>query len=449
MGRFAIISICSACSFTAGVLPGDAGDGGLLGDTLLDAGQCVAASTECVGDTLRVCSGEGATAVDIPCSWGCDTIAMDRCLGIVPAANGVLAADLLPAPTLVDLVLGDDSSIDTGDGRIGTLADPDLIRPGGTEEMNGIAFEVRNGVGVVRVKSLTVSASAANPLTFQFTNAIAIVADGPIVIDGVIDVRSTCVNNSAGPGGFVGGTNKGPGDGPGGGGANATNDYAGGGGGYGGTGGTGAFSTPAMTTTGGSRFGDDTITMLVGGGGGGGGAGGGAAVGGGGGGALQLVSNHSITIMSGGINAGGCGGETKGGSSDGGGGGGAGGTILLEAPTITIAGGTLAVNGGGGGAGDGPATRGQPGQLSRTPAAGDVAGIGDGGNGGDGAAGAMRDGSPGGVFATQPGGGGGGGLGRIRLNTRGNTGLSINAAAILSPHLDDASSCTRGATVVQ
>jgi hypothetical protein len=447
-----IVSI-GACSFTAGKLPSDAdvvvNDDMMIVDAIPDAAPCVAASTTCVGDTLRTCSGAGAMVVERACGWGCDaTGAAARCAEIVPAANAVTTADLVPDPALADVTLGDNILIDTANGRIGTLANVNMVRPNGVGLMNGINFAVVNNIGVFRVKSLRITAGMSAAVGFQSTLALAIVADGPIVIEGFINVRGNCMTNIAGAGGSNGGTAEGAGDGMGGGSGGAADDGGGGGGGHGGDGGRGATGMMDVFRLGGVPFGDEVITVLVGGSGGGSGGGGGA-FGGSGGGAIQLVSNTSITITSGGINAGGCGGEAKGGGPDGGGGGGAGGTILLEAPAVTIAANAgLAVNGGAGAAGDpNPVYIAPPGSLSRVAAVGGPD-TGPGGRGGDGAAGANTNGSDGSFVDTKPGGGGGGGMGRIRINTHKDAGLTIDASAILSQDFGEKTT-SRGAATTQ
>ena len=122
-----------------------------------------------------------------------------------------------------------------------------------------------------------------------------------------------------------------------------------------------------------------------------------------------------------------------------------GGAIFLEAPIIEIDG-ALAVNGGGGGGGStSVATYAEAGRLDGIPALG-VSGAGAaGGNGAAGATAATVGGTMGGK-----GGGGGGGLGRIRIHTRGDTGLTLGSSAVLSPSFTDPSTtCTRAAAALQ
>ncbi len=142
-----------------------------------------------------------------------------------------------------------------------------------------------------------------------------------------------------------------------------------------------------------------------------------------GGGALQMMAGKSITVTpSGAISAGGGAGAdgTPTGEESGAGGGGSGGALLLEAPSVTVAG-TLAANGGSGGGAGGYATSdGTAGRAESQPAQG-----GAGLNvGGDGSAGLALNGGHGAWDPTKkensfgiPPSGGGGGAGRIRINT--------------------------------
>jgi hypothetical protein len=381
------------------------------------------------------------------CGWGCGTTPSPHCLQIVPAGGAVMAGDVgVGSDALMDISLPANTIIDSDDGTI--KAGTTTLRAGGSGVIAGMDFEMRgSAVAMLRFKSLTIGGT----LYLRGSNAIALVADGAIDVNGIVDARGTCMGSAAGPGGFTGGAKGVNGGGAGGGVGSDGQSQGGGGGGYGGTGGTGGNGLDsANPIPGGTPYGDAVISALVGGaGGGGGGAGGGGAtgVGGGGGGALQLVSNAQITIESGaGINAGGCGGRNGSGPNDGGGGGGAGGTILLEAPHVSItATGKLAVNGGAGGGGaSGNSLSAAPGSLNRNPSM-----PGNGGAvGGAGGAANTLDGSPGGTTGSK-GGGGGGAVGRIRIDTKSGS-ASVDAAAVLSPALDDVpTTCTQGSATLQ
>ena len=407
-----------------------------------DAGPCMTApSFECAdGTTLRECMVEGAMPAEIACNWGCQTTGTrHHCGEVMPSGGGATIDDMRPTNfgNVNDVVIGAMTTIDGTAGTISTVA-------------SGFGHTLRMGgkIAVFRVKSLTINA----PVRLTGSAAIVFLADGPIVVNAVVEAKGACGTGDnatgPGPGGFAGGltaTDNGTGTG---GGTVGAMTGGGGGGGYGGTGGAGGVGAGAQPGgAGGIVVGTPTIDLLFGGAGGGatGGAGG-HARGGGGGGAVQIVSNTKIVLMSGGIDAGGCAGDSgQGGGDDGGGGGGAGGAILLEAPIIEGAG-KLAVNGGGGGAGD-DATEatGSQSTLNRVPAAG-AQGSTSGGSGGPGAAAATYNGTKG-VDDGAHAGGGGGGIGRIRLNTRTGT---VAATGEMSPALADTNStCTAGSANVQ
>jgi hypothetical protein len=407
-------------------------------DAIADAGVCVAASTMCLGDTLRTCSNSGGSSVDNNCAWGCISTGGARCAVIVPAGGGVTASDLVStglAPvTLATTTINTDTGAITG------------VRGAGQNVISNIRFQVKNGIGVFSFASLDITGT----VTLVGSSPVALVADGDIVVNGVIDAQGGCVGINPGPGGWSGGQNAATGAGIGGGGAGmgGGNDCSGGGGGGNGSvGGVGGKSNATANTPGGVIVGTVRIPILQGGGGGGGGgvaASGG--VGGGGGGAVQLVSNGTITI-GGLVSAGGCGGKgtilNTGGA---GGGGGAGGTILVEAVTIQIAAtATLVVNGGGGGGGDTNGVNGANGGATTAPAGGGMGGTGIGGAGGAGGASNARPGAPG--VDQHNGGGGGGAVGRMRFNTRSGT-VSVSGSPVLSPTLGEPTT-TAGAATTQ
>jgi hypothetical protein len=393
-----------------------------------DAAPCTELATSCASSSvLRTCTAVGELPVETVCNWGCLT---DHCGALQPTGGAASAADLMVDATLVDIALTS-GVINTDTGAITG------VRPAGSGVRNGIGFEVRNGVGVFQFKKLSIS----GPVSVLGVRAVVLVANEDLVVSSTL-VATGCVTGERSPGGSLGGAaaTTGSGPGAGGGGANDALDGGGGGAGHGVAGGKGGNGGAALGGTGGAVYGELAIPLLsaAGGSGGGGGAdantGGGA--GGAGGGAIQLISNTAISI-SGGINAGGCGGK-KGAPADAGGGGGSGGTIVLEAPTVEIAGG-VAVNGGGGGGGDG-GSDGAPGQLASTEAAGGS----PGGNGGGGGAGAAL-GSSGVGQAANRAGGGGGGVGWIRITTRDGTAL---ITGFTSPALGSATA-TAAAAIVQ
>jgi len=428
-----VLATLASCSYTP---PGDRTADALVSDAP-DAPppiECEQPGVTCASaSVLATCTTAGMTAVQTACSWGCDdTTGTAHCRALTPSANGVVADDLDPATfgATLDIVL-DTATID---GTAGTITDA-----------NGavvVDFHDNNNVGVFRFKSLHVTGA----VQLAGANAIALVADGAIQIDAVIDARGCSGGlgqRRAGPGGHNGAT-KGQSATGNGAGAKGADKSGSGGGGYGGDGGTGGGTGGG---SGGAAFGLDIIDVLEGGGAGAGGPGGGGGVGGGGGGAIQIVSNTRIDFAaSGGINAGGCGGGLGGsGGNDGGGGGGAGGTILLEAPTIVVAG-TLAANGGGGGGSGGTGSSdGANGTLDRLQAPGGGAAAAGGAIGGPGGAGDVLDGDDGLVGALSSGGGGG--VGRIRFATLGGTATADDTK--LSPaRTDDPTTCTEGTATV-
>ncbi|HEY1557196.1 MAG TPA: hypothetical protein VGF94_20310 [Kofleriaceae bacterium] len=404
---------------------GDAGGSAI--DAPLDAPVCPSAAVSCLdANTLLTCTMPGVVGTLTACAWGCDPIdGAAKCYAVVPAGGGVLPGDVMPDSMLGDVTITGTVTLDADAGTIST----------GGGSVAGFTYQLNGNVAVFRLASLTIEGT----LVANGSHPVALVANGDITIEGFVDGRGGCVGLAGGPGGGSGGNRTETGGGSGGGQFGQMND-GGGGGGHGGSGGSGG-SHDSQMAAGGSSFGDEVISTLAGGGGGGGGQG----SGGGGGGGIQLVSNGTITIAAGGgINVGGCGGQNNGSPS--GGGGGAGGTILLEAPAITIVG-ALAANGGGGGGGGPSGMSGSAGSLDRTPAAGGLAGA-SGGRGGMGAAGATRDGAVG--FDANYSGGGGGAIGRIRINSRRGTGATIESGAVMSPAFSDpATTATQGSAVVQ
>jgi hypothetical protein len=149
-----------------------------------------------------------------------------------------------------------------------------------------------------------------------------------------------------------------------------------------------------------------------------------------GGGAIQLIAGGKLTLGKGAlINAPG-GGGAAGRTDQPASGGGSGGAVLLEATSFDLQG-TISANGGGGGQGVG--SDGADGRSDDVPAAGGAEEL-DGmvsSPGGDGGAGESVDGVDGTIDGDMNPGAGGGGVGRIRLNYRGD--LPDLSRAFLSP----------------
>ena len=270
-------------------------------------------------------------------------------------------------------------------------------------------------VAVYVAKSMTIK--AGQNLTVVGSLPLVFIALDAITITGSLNANATSDVGIAG--GSTQMTMRTKGTGAGGGGP-GTASTAGGGGSYCGTGGiggaeSGTAAAPAPT------YGTAEIAPLVAGSSGGAGDG----TPGAGGGGIQLVAGASITIDAAGLIQVGAGGGGFGGiSGQEANGGGSGGSILLEAPAVTVAG-ALAANGGGGGTGTASDVGAAPpldpgGQNSTpnaTPAAGGKKGVGPS-SGGDGSAASTVNGAAGAFTAGNAGGGGGGGAGRIRINTR-------------------------------
>jgi hypothetical protein len=410
MVRFGALTaaLLAACSFRpnasngdAPAMPHDATPIDLPVDVVIDSpppNACMSASAACLdANTLETCTGPGAQPVVTTCTWGCLTAGTDHCGNFTPSGGAVTGGDL-DGNGVGDVTLNN-TVVNTDNGTIIGVT-------------TGFTHALRNGVQVFKFRSLMVNGN----ISFIGSNPAAFAASGTITVGGTLDLRGPCAVSRSipGSGGFAGGDGDAAGAGPGAGAAQTGKNNGGGGAGYGATGGAGDGGT-----TGGTAYGDNLISMLVGGSGGGGGHNAGH-VGGGGGGAIQLASNTSIVINSGGINAGGCGGHsTAGDGNGGGGGGGAGGSILLEAPTVRVSG-TLAVNGGAGG---GLMTDGGDATLDRTAAT-------NADGGGAGGAGATMTGTD----APSKGGGGGGAVGRIRITTRSG---QATVTGTMSPALND------------
>jgi hypothetical protein len=277
----------------------------------------------------------------------------------------------------------------------------------------------------------TVNLVVMQSLQVQSTGAITVSGGVPVVLvslsniaflGGSIQAGSRSLD--LGPGGAAGAGSNAMGGGAGGGvAASSTAAVGASGGSYCGVGGVGGGATAS-----GAVYGSASIRPLVGGSSGGGGAVGGGA----GGGGVQLTAALTLTLNTGSyISVGGQGGPFGGIAADqNAGAGGSGGSILLEAPTVTVAG-TLAANGGGGG-GDYSTNGGADATPNATPAAGGAAGNSEGAGGAGGAA-ALTAGAPGMTGMGLNAGAGGGGVGRILINS--TTGGATLTSATMSPDL--------------
>ncbi len=324
-----------------------------------------------------------------------------------------------------DLVLtANPTLIDTTALTIGGATNPYFVRQG------DYAILLANGVSVQN----EVKVSGAFPLIVVARDRVTVLARIDLNAVGRIPGPGAAANN------------------PGGGGAGQSvllmerASSGGGGAGYSSFGAPGGTFNAGMIPGGGggARYGMLVTDPLTGGsrGGSGGFSTGAIGAGGGGGGALQISSAVSVSITSTGrIEASGGGGAGGGGGFVGGGGGGSGGEILLESPSIMIAGRLIANGGGGGGGGagcGGCSTTGMDGGDGigfTTPAMGGVGGIpqgSDGGAGAAGGAGAFNDALAGDGFNSK-GGGGGGGAGKIWLRHRAATAPDVTGAVVSPP----------------
>ena len=442
MRLFTLVLLVGACSFTARTAQqsGDAAirdtaSGGMEGLPL----TCTPNETACDGRVRKVCGSSGMwdptldTVCDFTCSAGSCVVASNIAISDV-AMCGSNAAVLAPPP-------GATVTMAT-DGTTHLECSPDC--GGGVTRIDrtNVITNVQPNVAWFCLSQLSLAAGVtmtADP-AIPATSALVFVVDGPVTIAGTLALDGAAATSAVpgakgGPGGFAGAdltsSNNSDGHGPcagkGGDHSGSSDHWAGGGGGGGGNatagagGGNGRCKNGDHTGNGrGASNASCSVASLIPlVGGSGGGAGGDATInvqqgwaGGGGGGAIEIASRVSITITGALTARGGAGyGEN---SVDGGGGGGAGGSLLLEAPALSLPG-LLVVDGGAGGS----------------------AGAGPGGTGATGMTGAAS----GVTFAAngQGGRGGGGGAGRIRLN--GNSACP----STVSP----AGACTSGGLVPQ
>jgi hypothetical protein len=394
-------------------------------------GVCAPGAGMCTSGMLTTCDATGHWAMTpTTCALGCYTD-NTRCWDVDPL-NG-LASELDATPTAPVVVLSDGASIDTNagtvlDGNSNLVTVPSAV----VSQASGYP-----SIRVFEVKSLHLLGKT----TVTGTNALAIVSDGDIEIDGELHLAPTLMSSGGysvtDPGSMSCDTTNGSGGFP----SSSTRPGGGGGGGFeiagarggnnppttGGAGGVVASSTTLMPLRGGCEGAPSTLLGVAGTGGG----------------AVELVSRTTINVVGGAVNVSGGGGYGRLpgalGPQDGGNGGGAGGGVVLEAPSVVLTGSSaaLAANGGAGSA-DCSAGKGQDGQPSGAPAVGGTC-TGDATrtNGGTGAALQLSIAGHGidlstGADTSQPGGGGGG-MGVIRIDTvSATTGYAPGAGTTIS-----------------
>lgn len=436
----------SPLSCREGVCVRDAFDAAI--DAEIDAMPDADLTCSCASPTTLHCASG-----DTPCTLGCSTAPVAHCKEVVPS-NGI-GASLTAGVTAALTVPGGAVVVcDTDTGEI----TGDFTRAAGQGVIADVGFARHTAggraIGVFYVASLDVQRTGL--VRFEGTAAAALLVRHTLSIDGRIDVSAGCAGTDrtcAGPGGApgtrIGTAVTNPCSGKNGQTDNVDNSDAGGGGGGAGT--AGAKGGDAATFLGGAAGPaclPATLEPLFGGGGGGGGGNGvqtQGPAGGGGGGALQLTALEGIAIA--GVvsanGAGGAGGVGSGTASDGdaAGGGGAGGAILIEAPTVNVAGAVLVANGGGGGGASNsmqPGMPGEDGKLGSSPAQGGATGASPSTPGGNGGAGTTAP-TPGpNTAVNQNAGGGGGAVGRIFIR-----GTTTGVATTSSPPATSGSLVTR------
>lgn len=356
----------------------------------------------CDGASLVRCSADGIEVSDV-CASGCNSDEL-RCADIVPS-NG-LASFLDMAANQQDLDLRESAKIDTDSGKV---------------EIGGATVDVTSATvdqpGAPKIRVLIVGSLTANHVAVTGANALAIVSNGDININGVFEASAH--DKIPGAGAFNESACQGAGapfaDG-------LTASGGAGGGGFGARGGAGGAgknnSGEQPAGAGGGTAGTASLIPLRGGCSGGSLT---AGAGGKGGGAIQLVSRTQIAIGDFGVVAANGAGIHQG-PNESGGGGGSGGGVLLEAPAVEVRGFVVANGGAGGTIGGG-----EDGHLDASPAIGDGrfddnSANATGGACGNGGARNLEAGNGetvdlGSSTRTAWGGHGGGAVGRIRINT--------------------------------
>src|SRR5664279_822683 len=184
--RIVILSI-AGCGFT----PSSATRAPDAANVIADGGPCDQASTECLGDVMRTCSGSGALPSDTTCDWGCISSGAAHCGVLAPAGGAVTGSDL--GGTL-DATIA--MSIDTGDGN------------GMKPKIDGVAwadFRQVNGITIFRFHDVHVT----GPVAIGGMLGLAIVASDTVTIDALMDTPM------CGPPDAVGGSAGGHGNGSG------------------------------------------------------------------------------------------------------------------------------------------------------------------------------------------------------------------------------------------
>jgi hypothetical protein len=320
-------SIARTCNASGdGTVTQDCGMAGCNADAKR-CNQCVANAATCStsANELEQCGADGLPGNREVCLLGCRTTPVAHCAYLEPR----YLPDICDVPTASgDLEVSSAVTIDTG---VAANCTGGVVAQSGAPE-----------ICVVRHGSIHVAANGT--LIGSGSRALALVADGAIAIDGVLDVSANAISSGPGGGGVTSG-------------AQATSDTGGGGAGFATAGAPGGSRSADGEGGQGGDAGTNPglLTVLVGG------RrpmfvfGGNAPRSGGGGGAATLIACRGQLSVAGVIDAGGGGGQGGrpglfAGSMWSGAGGGSGGNVVLQGASISVTGQTFA-NGGGGGAG--------------------------------------------------------------------------------------------------
>lgn len=423
-------------------LPGASQDCGAPGCTSGVCNSCVANTTTCQGDNLVVCNAGGTVASATPCALGCSSSGSPHCRTMTPMfgvqrPSGTLPDLLIDAnatldisncsntPNSVTLTIGTASTSIVGSPQI-ARATQALGRPICIVRFNKITIAAGFTLNIVNDTSLghVLSLQATGDVQINGTLSFANTGSGPA--PGVtVDAIATGSGYTA-PGAGGGGAARAGGNGGACNGCAGTNTPGGGGG--------AAITTIDSTLTSGSAGGSVMNGLIT------------YGAGGAGGGAIHLVSLTRVVMATTGrivLNGKGAIGNVNVRSM--GAGGGSGGSLVIEAPMLSMSMGSIAVANGGGGAGGCPVCMGdfipvcdnadgEHGQLSAMRAAGgDCMGAGTGGYEATGVTTPPANGANGDSSGFPFGGGGGGSSGFIILRGRAAANVMIPGGAVVSP----------------
>ncbi len=348
--------------------------------------ECSPSITTCGATTVNHCGANGLPTTPETCQLGCVDGDSPHCAYLEPK----YLPDICDAPAaLGDFAVSSNGTFDT---ELDSNCTGGVVPQAGGQSICVVRYAT---FSIQANKTLKVVSSSIDPAA---SRAVAIVADGAVTIDGVLDISADGM--TSGPGG---------GTVPSGGGQSSSAGAGGAGGKTAGGAGGNATTDGGAANGGAASLNPALLSALVGGA---------RAAGGGGGGAAMLISCRGTVSVHGMVDAGGGGGSLY---FFGAPGGGSGGNVIMQGMAVTVTGEVYA-NGGGGGAGLAAGqmlgANGEDGSRSDvSPAAGGFAqtGAGRGGTGG------YVRGNPGnGLAPTASGakaGGGGGSMGYFQTYT--------------------------------